>query len=133
MKKFLTLVVLGLTWCGNAQSKEILLTCKGFNVNGYYKGGDITDKPFKREAIEVFKIDAKEKIILTYGQYTKIFSERKTSKFSKTIISWKDPVEWKDRTIIHEINLVESTYKIDTKLKSNPKLDRIIANYKCSK
>ena len=45
MKKLLAIVVLGLLLNGNVQSKEILLTCKSFNVTGYYKNGGRSVEP----------------------------------------------------------------------------------------
>jgi hypothetical protein len=130
MKKLLAIVVLGLLWGGNVQAKEILLTCKSFNVTGYFKGGGRSVEPNQGDMIDIFKIDAKRKKISNYNSRSKKFLDIKKTKFSETTISWIK--QWGDYTVYHEVNRFDSTYKNVMKYKSNPKWDEIITYYRCS-
>ena len=130
MKKLLAIVVLGLLWSGNVQSKEILLTCKSFNVTGYYKGGGRSEEPNQGDMIDVFKIDTKRDKIFRFNNYSKRFLESKKAKFSETTISWRVPGD--EYIFKHEINRFDSTYKTEINYKSDPKWDKIITYYNCS-
>ena len=130
MKKLLAIVVLGLLLNGNVQSKEILLTCKSFNVTGYYKKGGRSVEPNQGDMIDTFKIDTKRNKISKYNKYSKKFLDRKKAKFSDTTITWRN--DWDDVKHYNEINRFDSTYKVESNYKSDPNWDKIITYYRCS-
>jgi hypothetical protein len=130
MKKLLAIIVLGLLFSGNVQSKEILLTCKSYHITGYLKSGGLSEEPNQGDIINTFKIDTKRKKISLYNKYSKKFLEQKKTRFSETTIYWTD--YWPDYTVHNEINRFESTYRDEMKHKSDPKWNKIITYHKCS-
>jgi hypothetical protein len=123
MKKLLAIIVLGLLWSGNANSKGILLSCIFQNA---YDGGKLMKPSDKMYAY----ISNDTEIYLDYVK--------------KSINGLKTPV-WNDNEIIGKLNRnIKGEFKINTTLRLNRNTGKLkqeikakygttIINFICSK